>query len=94
MIPGAFRLVRRSPPRDRRQRHDYFSGKPNGTVQMYINTGTYLPLVQRTLQDGFGVAYRMTMAFFYRGDEDSEGKAGNTPSMEIWNGIRRKVYAG
>lgn len=73
-------------------RSDFFSGLPDNRVRMYINTGTYLPLIQRAADNGFAVANQMTMSFFYRGDEDTEGKNGKLPSMELWNGIKRKVY--
>jgi UDP-2,3-diacylglucosamine pyrophosphatase LpxH len=73
-------------------RNDYFSGLPDGKVKMYINTGTYLPLIQRARDSGFATANQLTMSFFYRGDEDRDGKKGDVPSMEIWNGIKRKAY--
>jgi hypothetical protein len=73
-------------------RSDFFSGLPDNRVRMYINTGTYLPLIQRAADNGFAMANQMTMSFFYRGDEDTEGKNGKLPSMELWNGIKRKVY--
>jgi len=73
-------------------RNDCFTGTGNGSVRMYINTGTYLPLIQRAQDDGFSSAYQMTMVFCYRGDEDKNGKNGNTPSIDIWNGIKRKDY--
>jgi hypothetical protein len=61
---------------------------------MYINTGTYLPLIQRT-DDGAGFysEHRMTIAFFYKESEDSGGRVGNGPTADIWNGFRRKLYA-
>jgi hypothetical protein len=71
-------------------RTPYFSGLPDNRVRMYINTGTYLPLIQRAEDDGFAMANQMTMTFFYRGVEDTGGKKGNMPSMELWNGSREK----
>lgn len=73
-------------------RNDFFSGLPDHRVRMYINTGTYLPLIQRARDNGFATAHQMTMTFFYRKDEDTGGKSGDLPSMELWNGIKRKVY--
>jgi UDP-2,3-diacylglucosamine pyrophosphatase LpxH len=73
-------------------RSDYFSGLSDGRVRMYINTGTYLPLIQRARDTGFATANQMTISCFYRGDEDRDGKKGDVPSMEIWNGIKRKAY--
>jgi UDP-2,3-diacylglucosamine pyrophosphatase LpxH len=76
-----------------RARHDYLAAAPAGPVQLYINTGTLLPLISRTL-DGhsFASEQRLTMVFAYRADEDSEGKAAGTTSLDIWNGARRKCY--
>ncbi|MBI3766205.1 MAG: hypothetical protein HY277_06850, partial [Ignavibacteriales bacterium] len=74
-------------------RHDFFSGDLGGSVQMYINTGTYLPFIQLCLEEkNFATAHRMTMAFFYNNNEDVSNRKGNGPTVEIWNGVRRKFY--
>jgi hypothetical protein len=77
-----------------RARHDYFHGNPDGTVQMYVNTGTYLPLITEA-DDGesFASSIQMVYVYLYRADEDLETKQPGTTSMDIWTGIRRKVYA-
>lgn len=74
-------------------RHDVFSAERNGTVRMYINTGTYLPLIERA-RDGVGYANtsQMTMAFFYNGREDTNLRTGPGPTLALWNGIRRKKH--
>lgn len=70
------------------------SARTAGPVRMYINTGTMLPLIQRTRsRDGFSNAGQMTIAFFYRHDEDKEGRADLGPTVDVWNGIRRKNYS-
>ena len=76
-----------------RARHDYFSATPEGMVRMYVNTGTFLPLITRA-RDGrtFASAQQMTMVFAYREDEDTQGKRAATTSLDIWNGTRRKLY--
>ena len=76
-----------------RARHDYFAADTDGTVRMYINTGTFLPLITRA-RDGrsFASAQQMTMVFAYRADEDRQGKRDGTTSIDIWNGTRRKLY--
>lgn len=76
-----------------RARDDYFSAAPDGAVRMYVNTGTFLPLITRT-QDGhsFASAHQMTMVFAYRDDEDTAQKRPGTTSLDIWNGTRRKLY--
>jgi UDP-2,3-diacylglucosamine pyrophosphatase LpxH len=76
-----------------RARHDYFHGNQDGTVQMYVNTGTYLPLITET-DDGesFASSIQMVYVYVYRADEDLEMKQPGTTSMDIWTGIRRKVY--
>ena len=35
----------------------------------------------------------MSLVYFYREDEDTEGKVPGTTSVDIWTGIRRKSYA-
>jgi UDP-2,3-diacylglucosamine pyrophosphatase LpxH len=76
-----------------RARHDYFHGQQDGTVQMYINTGTYLPLITEA-EDGesFASSIQMVYVYLYRVDEDLDTKEPGTTSMDIWTGIRRKVY--
>lgn len=76
-----------------RARYDYFHGNQDGTVQMYVNTGTYLPLITEA-QDGesFASSIQMVYVYLYRADEDVETKQPGTTSMDLWTGIRRKVY--
>jgi hypothetical protein len=60
---------------------------------MYVNTGTFLPLIERARdRRSFVNSIQMTMVYVYRADEDTERKAPNTTSLDIWNGIRRKQY--
>jgi UDP-2,3-diacylglucosamine pyrophosphatase LpxH len=74
-------------------RNDFFEGNTDFTVKMYINTGTYLPYITQAEDgEGFAEAYQMTMAFVYSGEEDKNGKADNSPSIDIWNGVMRKRY--
>jgi UDP-2,3-diacylglucosamine pyrophosphatase LpxH len=76
-----------------RARHDYFHGSQDGSVQMYVNTGTYLPLITEA-DDGesFASSIQMVYVYLYRVDEDLDTKQPGTSSMDIWTGIRRKVY--
>jgi hypothetical protein len=77
-----------------RARHDYFSVTPDGATRMYINAGTFLPLIARAEDErSFANSLQMTMAFFYRADEDTDAKRPGTSSLDIWNGTRRKLYA-
>jgi UDP-2,3-diacylglucosamine pyrophosphatase LpxH len=96
-----FRSTRQGTPIQRvvyghthRARHDYFHGSQDGTVHMYINTGTYLPLITEA-DDGesFASSIQMVYVYLYRVDEDTETKQPGTTSMDVWTGIRRKVYA-
>jgi UDP-2,3-diacylglucosamine pyrophosphatase LpxH len=75
-------------------RSEYFSGTPDGTVRMYVNTGTFLPLIERARHQGFARTHQMSMAYFYRADEDAERKSDGRPSMEFWCGKKRKEYGG
>ncbi len=91
-----------SPSRDKRiryivyghtheARHDFFSGDRD--LLMYINTGTYLPFIQIAEEKrGFATAHRMTIAFFYHTEEDKSDRADNMPTLQLWNGIRKKNY--
>jgi UDP-2,3-diacylglucosamine pyrophosphatase LpxH len=76
-----------------RARRDYFAADIEGGARMYINTGTFLPLITRTA-DGrsFATELQMTMVFVYSEEEDAAGKR-DGPSLDIWNGTRRKQYA-
>ncbi|HEV7364660.1 MAG TPA: hypothetical protein VGN76_02310 [Gemmatimonadales bacterium] len=76
-----------------RARHDYFHGNQDGTVKMYINTGTYLPLITQA-EDGesFASSIQMVYVYLYRADEDLDTKQPGTTSMDMWTGIRRKLY--
>jgi UDP-2,3-diacylglucosamine pyrophosphatase LpxH len=76
-----------------RARHDYFHGNQDGTVQMYVNTGTYLPLITEA-DDGesFASSIQMVYVYLYRMDEDLDTKEPGTTSMDVWTGIRRKLY--
>ncbi|HEU5042050.1 MAG TPA: hypothetical protein VFT84_14570 [Gemmatimonadales bacterium] len=74
--------------------HRFFSGERDGRARGYVNTGTYLPLITRAAdRRSFVSSLQMSLAYFYRRDEDTEGKVPGTTSMDIWTGIRRKVYA-
>lgn len=76
-----------------RARRDYVSAKLDGRVQMYVNTGTYLPLITRTDDAvSFATERRMTLTFLYRADEDTGGKRSG-PSIDLWSGVRRKRYS-
>ena len=70
----------------------YFSAGLDGRVRMYINTGTYLPYVRQVEGGGFAAAHQMTLACFYRDDEDMESRQGPGPTLDLWNGVRRKRY--
>ena len=76
-----------------RARHDYFHGDQDGRVRMYINTGTYLPLITET-DDGqsFASSIQMVYVYLYSAGEDLSSKEAGTTSMDVWTGIRRKVY--
>jgi UDP-2,3-diacylglucosamine pyrophosphatase LpxH len=77
-----------------RARHDYLAATAAGAVHLYVNTGTFLPLISRTRdRHGFATEQQLTMVFAYRADEDLEGKVPGTTSLDIWNGSRRKRYA-
>jgi UDP-2,3-diacylglucosamine pyrophosphatase LpxH len=74
-------------------RQDFFKANLDGTVQMYVNTGTFLPLIQQTAdRRSYARSNRMTFLCFYRADEDTAGREGNGPTMDVWDGLKRKDY--
>ena len=77
-----------------RAKHVAFEASLDQRVRMYLNTGTLLPLIQRaSTGEGFATAMQMTLAFFYRTEEDKSSRGDLGPTLDLWNGIRRKVYA-
>ncbi len=99
-----FKMIRKTHPEiqyivygdTHRARHDYLSfdakGPKGPVVRMYINTGTYLPLISRTLVGkGFASTKQMTMTFFFHEGEDLDNRK-DGPSLVYWQGIRRKQY--
>ncbi|MBS1495108.1 MAG: hypothetical protein JST55_16500 [Bacteroidetes bacterium] len=75
------------------ERQDTFNSDSKNNVQMYVNTGTYLPLIQRAQDEkGFYELNQMTMTFLYKAVEDSEGNADGKPTIDIWIGKKHKNY--
>jgi UDP-2,3-diacylglucosamine pyrophosphatase LpxH len=81
--------------------HVYFKGEINDKVNMYINTGTYLPFISRwgsSVNPFFVNSNQMTLINIYRRDEDlidneNGMKRDNLyPTLVLWNGIKRKKY--
>ena len=63
-------------------------------AKRYINTGAYLPLIQKARLNGYGIAKRMTITFIYDKSEDNRNnnKHKDTVSLEFWNGLKQKDY--
>jgi hypothetical protein len=65
-------------------------------LKLYVNTGTYLPLIQQTMNGkDFSSVHQMTMAFVYNTNEDYnklKGKPNKYPTLDLWNGIKKKEY--
>jgi UDP-2,3-diacylglucosamine pyrophosphatase LpxH len=74
-------------------RQRIITAQRNGDVQMYVNTGTFLPLIERT-DDGhsFAQTNRMSYLCFYNAHEDQQGRLGDGPTVDVWDGIKRKFY--
>ncbi len=67
-------------------RHDFVGGSREAP-KIYVNTGTYMPLIQAAFKgQGFVQAEQMTMAFVYRPDEAAT--PAGAPRLDLWNGIR------
>ncbi len=76
------------------ERQDTFNADSNNNVQMYVNTGTYLPLIQRAQDEkGFYELNQMTMTFLYKAVEDSNRNADGKPTIDIWIGKKHKNYS-
>lgn len=75
-----------------RARQDCFSAGLDGRVHLYINTGTFLPLIEGARDHSFFRSNRMTFVCFYRSDEDTAGRADDGPTMDVWDGMKRKNY--
>jgi len=76
-----------------RPRNVVVSADHDGGVKLYVNTGTMLPLIERTEdRKAFASMTQMTMAFVYGADEDTKARRGDGPTIDVWNGIRRKAY--
>lgn len=77
-------------------KHIYFNGTPSDRIQMYLNTGTFLPFIEKTKNEkGFVYAHQMTIATFFRKDEDLRDISSvnnNFPTFKLWDGIKRKRY--
>jgi hypothetical protein len=70
-----------------------FSAEVDGSARMYINTGTFLPLIERAAdQQSFFRSNRMTFICVYRSDEDLDGRRGPGPTVDVWDGMKRKNY--
>jgi UDP-2,3-diacylglucosamine pyrophosphatase LpxH len=81
--------------------HVYFKGEIDDKVNMYVNTGTYLPFISgwgSAAEPFFVNANQMTLINIYRRDEDliideSGIKKNNLyPTLVLWDGIKRKKY--
>lgn len=73
-------------------RQDCFRAGHDNRVKFYVNTGTFLPFVERALAGrGFWTAHRMTYALLFNNDEDKDGRHGPGPTLDVWNGLRRKL---
>ncbi len=67
-----------------------FSTQTDGSIQCYLNTGTYLPVIMKAKDRGFSSMKQMTMTFIYRADEDLKNKSENQVSVDFWRGERIK----
>lgn len=73
-------------------REDCFRAGHDGRVKFYVNTGTFLPFIDRARDGrGFWHAHRMTYVLLFNNDEDRDGRRGPGPTLDVWNGLRRKM---
>lgn len=63
---------------------------PSGRVKMYVNTGTFLPFIERARRgSGFYSSGRMTYACVYLEGEGRDPKRTPGPALDVWNGLRQ-----
>ncbi len=73
-------------------RHDFVRVGSAPAVRLYINTRTYLPLIQKTNNGGaFSMSNQMNIVFVYRRDEDTHNGPKAQPTLDLWNGIQVKT---
>jgi hypothetical protein len=75
-----------------RARHDYFHGNQDGTVQMYVNAALISHSSPKPTTGSPSPAPSRWSTYTSIADEDLDTKQPGTTSMDIWTGIRRKVY--
>jgi len=74
-------------------RYDCFRGRVDGRVKMYVNTGTFLSFIDRTLDGrGFFTSHRLSYVLVYAPEEDPDQRRDHWPTMDVWNGLRFKRY--
>src|SRR6185436_6874058 len=74
-------------------RQDCLTAQREGTVRMYVNTGTFLPLIEHADDHrSFFRSNRMTFICFYHDGEDRKTPRGPGPVMDVWDGMKRKDY--
>ncbi len=64
----------------------------DGPARVYLNTGTFVPVIDRAADGSFFDSNRMSYVCVYRADEDTEGRADEGPTLDVWDGMKRKNY--
>ncbi len=64
----------------------------DGAARVYLNTGTFVPVIDRAADGSFFESNRMSYVCVYKADEDTEGRADQGPTLDVWDGMRRKNY--
>jgi hypothetical protein len=60
---------------------------------MYVNSGTFLPLIEHADdRKSFFRSNRMTFVCFYGDQENRATPRGDGPTMDVWDGMKRKDY--
>jgi UDP-2,3-diacylglucosamine pyrophosphatase LpxH len=103
LVLGAFEEFKESLPAETQYvvyghthsaRQDYFSATLDHKVRMYINTGTFMPLITKAYDKrSFARSSRLSFVCFFHKDEDQNDRLGDGPTLEVWDGVKRKEYA-
>lgn len=89
-LPAAVQYILYGHTHQARQR--CLSAQLAGAARVYLNTGTFVPVIDRAADGSFFDSNRMTYVCVYKADEDTAGRADLGPTLDVWDGMKRKNY--